>query len=66
MVLVFESDCIRISGTSHKFPTEDASFGDQSRDESSVGFERPAGYIGSIRSSNAARVSLSWQLKCTP
>ena len=48
--MIFESDCFRIPGNSHKFPTEDVSFGDQSRGESSLGFERPAGYIGSIPS----------------
>ena len=47
MILRFGSDCFRISENSHRFPTEDVS--DQSRGESSVGFERPAGNKGSIR-----------------
>ena len=70
MILIFGSDCFRISENSHKFPTADVS--DQSRSESSVGFERPPEYQGSIRdqdSGNAGercQVSLSWHLECTP
>ena len=55
MILRFGSDCFRISENSYRFPTEDVS--DQSRGESSVGFERPAGNKGSIRDQDSRNAS---------